>query len=135
MRITSSETIYDALKDEIIFLKRKPGEEIDQDEISKRFDVSRSPVRDALMRLRFPDALIPATTALATLDGQGRVAAILGGANVVMPNLSPSGVREKYAIYDHKACQGGESAEGVRQLEQELRSIGYHIDYGRGDYV
>ena len=52
MRRTSSETIYDTLKDEIIFLKRKPGEEIDQDEISKRFDVSRSPVRDALMRLR-----------------------------------------------------------------------------------
>lgn len=89
----------------------------------------------ALMRLRFPRALIPATTALATLDGQGRVAAILSGANVVMPNLSPSGVREKYAIYDHKACQGRESAEGLRQLELELRSIGYHIDYGRGDYV
>ena len=57
MRRTSSETIYDTLKDEIIFLKRKPGEEIDQDEISKRFDVSRSPVRDALMRLR-SDALV-----------------------------------------------------------------------------
>ena len=57
MRRTSSETIYDTLKDEIIFLKRKPGEEIDQDEISRRFDVSRSPVRDALMRLR-SDALV-----------------------------------------------------------------------------
>ncbi len=57
MRRTASEAIYDALKEEIIFLKRKPGEEIDQDEISERFDVSRSPVRDALMRLR-SDALV-----------------------------------------------------------------------------
>ena len=57
MRRTSSEAIYDTLKEEIIFLRRKPGEEIDQDEISERFEVSRSPVRDALMRLR-SDALV-----------------------------------------------------------------------------
>ena len=57
MRITSSETIYDALKDEIIFLRRKPGDEISPQEVSERFDVSRSPVRDALMRLR-SDALV-----------------------------------------------------------------------------
>ena len=52
MRRTSSETIYDDLKDQIIFLRLKPGEEISQAEISENFDVSRSPVRDALMRLR-----------------------------------------------------------------------------------
>ncbi len=52
MRRTSSETIYDDLKDQIIFLRLKPGEEISQAEISESFDVSRSPVRDALMRLR-----------------------------------------------------------------------------------
>ncbi len=57
MRITSSETIYDALKNEIIFLRRKPGDEISPQEVSERFDVSRSPVRDALMRLR-SDALV-----------------------------------------------------------------------------
>ena len=34
MRITSSETIYDALKDEIIFLRRKPGDEISPQEVS-----------------------------------------------------------------------------------------------------
>lgn len=87
----------------------------------------------ALMRLRFPDALIPATTALATLDDGGRGAGILSGANVVMPNLSPSPVREKYGIYDRKACRGCEAAEGIHRLEQDLRRIGYHISYGRGD--
>ena len=88
----------------------------------------------ALMRLRFPDALIPATTALATLDAQAREAAILSGANVVMPNLSPPAVRGSYAIYDHKASWGSEAAEGLERLERGLRSIGYHVDYGRGDF-
>lgn len=88
----------------------------------------------ALLRLRFPDALIPATTALATLSATGREDAILSGANVVMPNLSPSSVRGKYSIYDHKAFSGSESAEALRLTEQQLTRIGYHITYGRGDY-
>lgn len=88
----------------------------------------------ALLRLRFPRALIPATTALATLDPQGREKGILAGANVLMPNLSPLSVRKKYAIYADKACTGDEAAEALRSLEQRLNRIGYHIDYGRGDY-
>ena len=52
MRQSSSEAIYDELKDQIIFLHLKPGEEISATELSEKFDVSRSPVRDALMRLR-----------------------------------------------------------------------------------
>lgn len=87
----------------------------------------------ALMRLRFPEALIPATTALATLDAHGREAGILAGANVVMPNLSPLAVRGQYSIYDHKASGGSEAAEGLHRLEQDLKKIGYHISYGRGD--
>ena len=87
----------------------------------------------ALMRLRFPEALIPATTALATLDAHGREAGILAGANVVMPNLSPLAVRGQYSIYDHKASGGSEAAEGLHCLEQDLKKIGYHISYGRGD--
>ena len=57
----------------------------------------------SLLRLRFPSALIPATTALATLHPKGRTQAILAGANVVMPNLSPRSVRSKYSIYNDKA--------------------------------
>ncbi len=88
----------------------------------------------AILRLMLPKALIPATTALASLKEEGRREGILSGANVVMPNLSPAAVRSKYAIYDHKASFGCEAAEGLRLLEEELRTIGYHIDYGRGDY-
>ena len=88
----------------------------------------------AIARLLLPKALIPSTTALATLHPQGRIEGILSGANVVMPNLSPSDVRTKYAIYDGKASWGAEAAEGLTSLEAELHSIGYHIDYTRGDY-
>lgn len=88
----------------------------------------------SLLRLRFPDALIPATTALATLHPDGRKRAILAGANVVMPNLSPGSVRSKYSIYDNKATCGCESAEEINKLEKELNTIGYHINYARGDY-
>ena len=88
----------------------------------------------SLLRLRFPDALIPATTALATLHPEGRTRAILAGANVVMPNLSPRSVRSKYSIYDNKATSGCEAAEEIEKLEKELNAIGYKINFARGDY-
>ena len=88
----------------------------------------------AIARLLLPEALIPTTTALATLTPHGRLEGILSGANVVMPNLSPSDVRAKYAIYENKASWGAEAAEGLKALESELHTIGYHIDYTRGDF-
>ncbi len=88
----------------------------------------------AITRLMFPNALLPSTTALSTLSADGRKAGILSGANVVMPNLSPTGVRHKYAIYDNKLTSGAEATETIELLEQELDAIGYHVDYSRGDY-
>lgn len=88
----------------------------------------------AIVRLMLPKALIPSTTALASLTPRGRLEGILSGANVVMPNLSPSDVRAKYAIYENKASWGKEAAEGLSALEDELSTIGYHIDWSRGDY-
>ena len=88
----------------------------------------------AIVRLMLPKALIPSTTALATLSPTGRLEGILSGANVVMPNLSPSDIRAKYAIYENKASWGKEAAEGLLALEAELQTIGYHIDYARGDF-
>ena len=88
----------------------------------------------AITRLLLPKALIPATTALATLSKEGVKKGILSGANVVMPNLSPAGIRAKYAIYDNKASREGQSAEGIEILSEELKSIGYHIDFSRGDF-
>lgn len=89
----------------------------------------------AIARLLLPHALIPSTTALATLTPRGRLEGILSGANVVMPNLSPSDVRAKYAIYENKASWGKEAAEGLAALDKELNTIGYHIDWSRGDHI
>jgi biotin synthase len=88
----------------------------------------------SLLRLRFPNVLLPATTALATLCPNGMERAILAGANVVMPNISPVEQRKKYSIYDNKKSTGAESAQQMQQLEDRLNAIGYHIDYGRGDF-
>lgn len=88
----------------------------------------------SIFRLMHPAALIPATTALATLAPDGRERGILAGANVVMPNLSPQEQRKKYALYNNKASLGAEAAEGLQQLEEKLAAIGYRISKERGDY-
>ena len=87
----------------------------------------------ALCRLLNPRALIPATTAVATLHPEGRLAAIRSGCNVVMPNLSPLNHRADYALYNNKAYSGSEAAEGVALLQAQLDTIDYQIDWGRGD--
>lgn len=88
----------------------------------------------SIFRLMLPAALIPATTALATLAPDGRERGILAGANVVMPNLSPPAQRAKYSLYDNKASMGAEAAEGLKRLEEELKKIGNEISKERGDY-
>lgn len=89
----------------------------------------------SLLRLRFPKALIPATTALATLCENGTERGILAGANVVMPNLTPQVYAKNYTIYDNKKYQDSESAAQLDLLEKKLNAIDRFIDYGRGDYV
>ncbi len=87
----------------------------------------------AILRLALPHALIPSTTAMATLATDGRLRGILAGANVVMPNLSPTDTRKQYALYDNKASLGAESSQGLKDLAAELATIGYHINWSRGD--
>ena len=88
----------------------------------------------AILRLALPQALIPSTTAMASLAADGRLRGILTGANVVMPNLSPEDNRSKYVLYDNKAALGAESAQGIKALKDELATIGYQIDWSRGDH-
>ncbi len=87
----------------------------------------------AILRIMFPEALIPATTALGTLHPQGRELGLKAGANVVMPNLSPVSVRKKYDLYENKICTGDEAAECRACLERRVESAGYKIVVDRGD--
>lgn len=86
-----------------------------------------------LLRLALPKVLLPSTTALGTINPQGREMGIMAGANVVMPNLSPTSVRKKYLLYDNKICTGDESAQCVACMERRMNSIGYHTVVARGD--
>lgn len=86
-----------------------------------------------VLRLMFPQALLPATTALGTVSPRGREDGILFGANVVMPNLSPARVRTKYLLYDGKICTGEEAAECRFCMQRRIESTGYRVAVSRGD--
>ena len=79
----------------------------------------------SVIRLIKPNILLPATTALGTIDPNGREKGILAGANVVMPNLSPASVRKKYMLYDNKVSDGAESAQCKQTLTEKMKNIGY----------
>lgn len=87
----------------------------------------------AVLRHMFPYALIPATTALGTLDPRGREKGLRAGANVVMPNLSPVSVRKKYALYENKISTGEEAAQSRALLEKRVIAAGYKVVTARGD--
>jgi biotin synthase len=87
----------------------------------------------SLIRLVLPEVLLPATTALGTVDAFGREKGLLAGANVVMPNLSPTEVRGKYLLYDNKICTGDEAAESLENLKIRMKKINYDIVVSRGD--
>jgi biotin synthase len=89
----------------------------------------------SILRLMQPNLLIPATTALGTLDFRGREMGILAGANVVMPNLSPADVRGKYMLYDNKICTGEEAAECAACMQNRIKKLGYEIAVSRGDCI
>lgn len=87
----------------------------------------------SLVRLMLPGVLLPATTALGTIEPDGRARGIAAGANVVMPNLSPAAVRGQYTLYDGKQASGAEAAECVRALADSMAAIGYTVVTARGD--
>ena len=86
-----------------------------------------------VLRLVFPEVLLPATTALGTMHPQGRELGLKMGANVIMPNLSPVSVRKKYMLYDNKICTGDESAQCRNCLQARVESAGYQVSMSRGD--
>lgn len=89
----------------------------------------------AVIRIMLPNVLLPATTALGTMDPRGREKGLAAGANVVMPNLSPVKNRKQYELYDNKICTGEEAAECRGCLSRRVESVGYRLVEERGDAV
>lgn len=88
----------------------------------------------SVIRILLPHVLLPATTALGTVDPRGREKGLAHGANVVMPNLSPVKNRKQYDLYDNKICTGEEAAECRGCLGRRVQSVGYELVNDRGDY-
>ncbi len=88
----------------------------------------------ALTRILLPKVLLPATTALGTAETDGRKLGVLAGCNVIMPNLSPAAVREKYMLYNNKAGTDMTAAQGIADLRRQMAEIGYEVEISRGDY-
>ncbi len=86
----------------------------------------------AIIRLLMPNVLLPATTALATIDDMSYEKAILAGANVIMPNLTPQDARCAYKIYDGKA-NACDTVSQIDETKERLTKIGYEISLDRGD--
>ena len=96
--------------------------------------VERTLICLAIVRLMLPHVLLPATTALGTLSGDGRRLGMDAGCNVVMPNLSPRDCRAKYLLYDNKIATGDEAAESLASLRRHMEAAGYQVVVDRGDY-
>lgn len=135
---------HENLADDLLFIKKlKPemvgiGPFISHNETPFK-EYENGTLRDtlvmvALTRLLLPNALIPSTTALGTIDPQGREKGLKAGANVVMPNLSPVKFRKLYSLYDNKICMGEEAAECRQCLAKRVESAGYKIVTDRGDW-
>ena len=87
----------------------------------------------SILRLLFPYVLLPATTALGTISPIGRELGLKAGANVMMPNLTPTDARKNYDLYDNKSCMDEEAAKCRLCQEGRVRSVGYQIVSDRGD--
>ncbi len=87
----------------------------------------------SILRLMFPKALLPSTTALGTIHPKGREMGLKAGANVVMPNLSPKKSRKLYELYNGKICTEEEGAESLALLKKTVEKAGYRVVVDRGD--
>lgn len=88
----------------------------------------------SIVRIANEKILLPATTALGSIDDRGREKGILAGCNVLMPNIGDEKLRQNYKLYDNKIGTQVENSDDFLDLEEKLKQIGYQISLDRGDY-
>jgi len=94
----------------------------------ERFDLALRMV--AALRLLMPDINIAAATALQAIDPAGREKAVKVGANIIMPNLTPSAFRKDYQLYEDKPCLDEDADQCRNCLEARIEMAGSEIGYG-----
>lgn len=96
--------------------------------LKERYELSLKMV--AILRIMMKNINIAATTAMQTIDPQGREKALMVGANVIMPNLTPVNYRADYLLYENKPCLDEEASECTACLEARIHMAGDVIGYG-----
>ncbi|MDZ5254646.1 [FeFe] hydrogenase H-cluster radical SAM maturase HydE [Clostridium sp. LIBA-8841] len=132
----------ESIADDILFFKEL---DVDMNGIGPFIPNEDTPLKDseggtfemalkvtALVRLLLPDINIPATTAIESLNKQGRVIALQSGANVVMPNVTEGEYRKLYALYPGKICTGDTPAHCRGCITGKIRGIGRIVSDGPG---
>ena len=132
----------ESLADDILFFKKLDADMIG---IGPFIPHEQTPLKDAqkgdfwlalkvmaLTRINLPNINIPATTAMETLNPNGRIIALQSGANVVMPNVTSKEYRAKYEIYPGKICinENPEQCRGC--IEGKIKAIGRTISKAKG---
>lgn len=84
----------------------------------------------AILRIMMKDINIAATTAMQAIDPLGREKAVKVGANIIMPNLTPTKYREDYLLYEDKPCTDEDAEECSRCLEARIHMAGGEVGYG-----
>jgi len=85
----------------------------------------------AICRIMFKDINIVASTAMQAVDFRGRESAIMAGANIIMPNLTPQQYRENYLLYQNKPCLNEDAHHCKKCLENRIQFTGNKIGYGQ----
>ena len=86
----------------------------------------------SLTRILLKNINIPATTAMETLNPNGRIIALQSGANVVMPNVTTTEYRAKYEIYPNKICINENPSQCFHCISGKIKSIGRTVSTGYG---
>lgn len=101
-----------------------------KDAVGGSFNLSRKVM--ALVRLLLPDSNIPATTAMETLNDNGRILALQSGANVVMPNVTEGEYRKLYLLYPGKICLNDTPAHCRGCITGKIEKIGRKVAQDKG---
>ena len=83
----------------------------------------------SVLRLLMPKINIAATTAMQVIDPYGRERAVLAGANIIMPNMTITEVREDYQIYENKPSIKDDADISKSKLEENLSKMGIEIGW------
>lgn len=95
--------------------------------IEDRFQLALKMI--AVLRIMMKDINIASATALQAIDPIGREKALMIGANIIMPNITPGKYRDSYKLYENKPCTSEEAADCNSCLEARIHLTGNKIGY------